>query len=958
MSIIKNSNSLTDTFATMQSFGSIMLPTGMAGRRELWSVLHYIRFASTSSAPAYFIPDSAPLFICDTIQIWARIPSGANGYFFGVGDMTISKNGNTVTWTNDGNTVTATVTDWDSFHIFGFVDGQAMLDLHKLSTWTLEDDLIGPARYGACAGQTDNVSQIDIKRINIYGRTTLATTGLRFQRTYYPVLTTVGTTRTAFFEARRRLAGINSQGLEIDGLNGSYTYSKNSDNTPETVTYGLQLDDLHVMFGNGYHELIPTVCADGGIDEGRGWDGESASDPFVVSGKSFAFNLKGIPLAGTPISGTGVTGELMTGRKPMWSIYADNNKFGFHVIKTAGASAAQDRFNLHFNICKNNKGEWHKPTYDTSNEPKIPLELFDGYNNGVIHAPSFAMLSQDIETEYHNGVCAECSGATTFDGQHLNLPTDDNKCVFVMKEGGTGAQARFCLGNLPLWHKSTAEQIVNDENYMAVGGGIMLEWLNGGNDYELLASMMEIASETNYALSSDSSAETIAMFRDNGVTVESAFINRDLMDIIRFISRLYHPSSWEAIPLRASLALLKERTYNPQQYQIIGVSGLVKPQEAELTPVKDKKYYNGTSSTYTKSRFILNHANAKVTIGQTEYDFRVSGQQRYRDTDIAYLPLQYGTTQFDEGGVAMAFALASGNTFLPNSTGVIALMEITEAYTEDETSGGVAHKSGDIKRYLRSMMPIEEMEPSNTSWTIRTLYNADFNSIYTFNFNGEQKNMTDAAHQRMGAIFRHKYDFFNMNRIPTGSLTMIMTLYDASAAPHQWDVCGSADSACDVDCVSENPFVGVGSGSTARYFVFPSGQSHHSTIRGTLVSGHFSIWNGINTWAGSGNTPQQVSTIPNITVTLYRRACIPAHTATADSGFTQVASFSMGNTQRSVTASGYTCEITAQEYEGFRINPDGTYGRNLNGFHIAVASNTTANNAQPGDMFRVVITAQ
>lgn len=964
MSIIKNSNSTTNTYVTARSFHDITLGTAVDRTGQLWTVLHYIRFMSTSAAPAYYLPLNSPLYSQDTIQILARIPSSVNGYFFGASTMTISKSGNTVTWTNGSDTATATVTDWDNFHLFGFVDGKPMLDLTVLASWTITDSLraSGGAWFGACSGQTDNVSQIDIQRINIYGKASTTAT-VRQQKAYYPMIRLDANTSLGFFEARRRRYGVNSTGLEdtttFHTSSSSYTYSKNSDNTPETVTYGLQLDDLHVMFGNGYHELIPTVCADGGIDDGRGWDDESASDPFVVSSKSFAFNLKGIPLAGTPISGTGVTGELMTGRKPMWSIYADNNKFGFHVIKTAGASAAQDRFNLHFNICKNNKGEWHKPTYDTSDEPKIPLELFDGYNNGAIHAPSFAMLSQDIETEYHNGVCAECSGATTFNGQHLSLPTDDNKCVFVMKEGGTGAQARFCLGNLPLWHKSTAEQIVNDENYMAVGGGIMLEWLNGGNDYELLASMMEIASETNYALSSDSSAETIAMFRDNGVTVESAFINRDLMDIIRFISRLYHPSSWEAIPLRASLALLKERTYNPQQYQIIGVSGLVKPQEAELTPVKDKKYYNGTSSTYTKSRFILNHANAKVTIGQTEYDFRVSGQRHYRNNDIAYLPLQYGTTQFDEGGVAMAFALTSGNTFLPNSTGIIALMEITEAYTEDETSGGVAHKSGDIKRYLRSMMPIEELKgPNYTVWTIINTTNTDFISIYSFNFNGEQKNMTDVDNQRMGAIFRHKYDFFNMNRIPTGSLTMIMTLYDASTAPHQWDVCGSANSACDVDCVSENPFVGVGSGSTARYFVFPSGQSHHSTIRGTLVSGHFSIWNGINTWAGLGSTPQQVSTIPNITVTLYRRACIPAHTATADSGFTQVASFSMGNTQRSVTASGYTCEITAQEYEGFRINPDGTYGRNLNGFHIAVASNTTANNAQPGDMFRVVITAQ
>lgn len=958
MSIIKNSNNTSRTDCTMRSFHDITLNTASDRTGQLWTVLHYIRFMSTSSAPAYYLPLNSPLYSQDTIQILARIPSSVNGYFFGASTMTISKSGNTVTWTNGSDTATATVTDWENFHLFGFVNGKPMLDLTVLASWTITDSLraSGGAWFGACSGQTDNVSQIDIQRINIYGKASTTAT-VRQQKAYYPMIRLDANTSLGFFEARRRRYGVNSTGLEdttnFHTSSSSYTYSKNSDNTPETVTYGLQLDDLHVMFDNGYHDLIPTVCDDGGIDETCGWDADSAADPYALGGKSFAFNLKGFPYGSGVAPGTGVTGELMQGRKPKWSIWNDMIKFGFHVIKTTGSTIAQDRYAIHFNVCKDNKGGWHKPDYDPSDEPKVLLELFDGYNNssGNEHPAAFSMLNGDIAAYYHNGVCVLCDFDTAFGGGQDNIA--DNIQIFLLTETSViDGGAKFKLGNLPLWHKTTAQQIADDENYMAVGGGVMLEW--NYNGWQLLASMMEIADEQNVALSSDSSAATKAKFRDNFVTIDNVALNSNLLDIVRFISRLYSPDSWQAVPLRASMALLRERTYNPKEYQVINVSGLVNPQQASLTPTKDRKISTATTN-YTKSRFLIGNANAKFTYGGTEYDYCVNGSSKYRNRDIPNHALSYNATNLGNG-IPMAFALRNGNTFLSNTANIIVMLEATEAYESDGTSGGVTHKAGDIKRYYRSLMKVENGVVGNGKWVIgSSVYDNDFNSIYTFKFDGGQRNLNDGDNERMFAIFRYNHDFFSLYRQPTGPMTMIMTLYDGTAAPHQYDVCDAVNSAADVDCVSENQFVGVG----GTYLVFPSGQPHVTSQNGVMAALHFSCWNAINIWSGSGNTPQQVSTLPNMKVALYRRSCIvPSTLADADNTFSKVAEFSLSNTVRTGTNNNYSCTITAEQYEDFRINPDGTYEKNLPGFYMAITSTATATDALPGDMFRVVITAQ
>lgn len=579
MSIIKNSNSTTNTYVTARSFHDITLGTAVDRTGQLWTLLRYIRFMSTSSAPAYYLPLNSPLYSQDTIQILARIPSSANGYFFGAGTMTISKSGNTVTWTSGSNTATVTVTDWDNFHIFGFVEGKPMLDLNVLASWTVTDGLVASAGawYGACSGQTDNITQIDIQRINIYGKSSTSASAQRMQKAYYPMIRLDSISSLGFFEARRRRTGVNATGLEdttnFHTSSSSYAYSV-KDEQPDTVTYGVQLDDLHVMFGNGYHELIPTVCADGGIDEGRGWDGESASDPFVVSGKSFAFNLKGIPLAGTPISGTGVTGELMTGRKPMWSIWNDMIKFGFHVENRNGTDY------ILFNVCKDYKGEWHKPAYDTSNVPKIPLELFDGYDNDgkKIHAPSLSLPQgmDNMTVEYHNGFPVIC----TIDMEHclvgptreFSSDTTYKKMVFKMNSG-VAAMVKAAIGNLAPWNYTRTQ--LGESNYSVYGMAVTI--MNNNDQFPLL-DVMETESQS---LSSESSDAVKLKYRTEH-EVGDASLQEDAK--LWLFNELKNGAT---LTLPAILRLVKTLASGIQPATFIDTSNLLNPKECKITGAID-----------------------------------------------------------------------------------------------------------------------------------------------------------------------------------------------------------------------------------------------------------------------------------------------------------------------------------------------------------------------------------
>ena len=533
----------------------------------------------------------------------------------------------------------------------------------------------------------------------------------QYQFHYYAAMSNDSTPVKCLMETRHELTKVTATaGSSVTGV----TNRQEIGDFP-SKGYGVQLHDLKDITGSGFNDLLAILCEDDGVDGAAGWVGVSgktnsaeAAYKLTKSGESdreFGIYL-GSSSSHMPIpSGWSIPsarsydiGELIKGRKLKWNIWCDSLKWGKYGTGNTGQLTT-----MKFNIFRNN---------DATINTNFNLERFHGWNTGSSHAPHMH-LDGEIRMEYHNGynctltvdnrICGYMNSGYEYNGGDENFVFP-----FTQEAGGLGTVK---LGNLPLWNYSEAEQETQSDlsKLWAIGGGIQLkiEDVSTQVGWRIFGTMMKtvydvVPPDTFDAdnqtwpmpFSSDSSAETLAMFRDNGFDC-SSMLRGEAIEQMRD-----NHSERCVRNLRATLMLSNTSSESPYDSQMIDCSRLVPNQDGQVQGIFDNcvAYYNKyrkdpqhyTSDQHYNDRFVVGEQGGIAKIEGTEYLIGAQGSNRSTSWGEYNIDIDNNTPNYGKG-IGFGFGLKNKNNdnlypiLTESGSPIMAYLQITEADIDEGT---------------------------------------------------------------------------------------------------------------------------------------------------------------------------------------------------------------------------------------------------------------------------------
>jgi hypothetical protein len=568
----------------------------------------------------------------ESIIIKASLASGASGIVYGLagnsGRYIKAEDGN-LNWYN-GTTIVLSKPIDGKVHCFGytgyddegtlkcrpFYDGE---DMSQVAGSAVGGDTSKAVIGGSTAATPSNIlSGMRLYEIAASSYPS-ATDTSQYDFHYYAALHKTSPNNPCLMETRYSLTGITGTGTSVS-----------AGNFP-SVGYGVQLHDIKHIANSGYNDLVAILCDDDGIDGRLGWKNTTAKSPCVLSksgetNRNFAINLGSsqnhipIPSGWTltpPSSGSFAKGELISGRKLKWDMWMDDVKFG----KYAEGELNTIRY-AKFNLFKENTGE---------SFTHFNLERFDGYNTGKSHLPAITW-NGNVKMEYHNSLPCKL----TNDGILMGHFKSDEECIFAMHRGLTGDMGIVKLGNLPLWNYTISEQntaITEQtglEKLQSIGGGVLFKIYDYGTQsgWHFFGSALKTSYDTGDTyesggvtlpkiLSSDSSADTVALFRDNGFSCDGFFRDTSVSDYMRV--KLNERGYYD---IKADLILTMSLDIEPSTRDIIDCSNLVAPIQGALEGVFDSNVSIGRLNDNTRMEFdriVVGEEGGVAKIGATNY---------------------------------------------------------------------------------------------------------------------------------------------------------------------------------------------------------------------------------------------------------------------------------------------------------------------------------------------------
>lgn len=692
MSIVKNNSGTGDNLRTIKVLSQV----------DGYNINKYVHLENCGYHLGYVSNSSF------YVMMRCELPSGATGYLFGIkntsgtsGDFYVKCDATTITWAIGSDTWTKAREL--GVHEYGFVDGKPVYDNALVSTTAVAHS--GIHSYTLCIGgvhKTNNtyeyISAIDLYRFNVryYAIASPTSSSTAWLGAFYPTSVTL-----------RNARKVPEASLAIYHNDGA-TFSNSA--STETVTYGVQLDDLRDITGSGYRDLMAIIAEDNPTEAESSADGPSIASKTGET-HNFAFYMGSasshLPFpSGYTISKQGSTsydkGELIKGRHPKWSIWNDCIKFGKY-----GDQAQQGVITyMRFNMLKENTGE---------NVQKVRLENFKDYDTSKNYAPSFD-LDGEIKVEYHNNYACNLNANNrligNMSGGSSTNQTGDESLVFAFNRA-SGGIGMVKLGNMPLWLYSKSEQDTTSglEKLWAIGGGLLLKILDPSGDWLTFATMLktvlDVTPPDTYVdggvtypmpFSTNSSQATKNMFKYDGFDC-SSILRDDYIEPLRDI----HAERCVR-RLKAELMLTSTSNAMPNDGQLIDCSKLLPNKEGSVEGIFDDRIiYNKRSHTTAVSpldRFVVGEQGGIAKIGDAIYNIGVQGNSSSQNwgeyLSGVGMSLTEPSADFYGYSIALGFGLksSSNNTLYQIfENGVAKVMAFMDVVVGDGSDGQTSQQS-------------------------------------------------------------------------------------------------------------------------------------------------------------------------------------------------------------------------------------------------------------------------
>jgi len=480
MSLLRNLRSplQAETLTIQRFLDDTPFVTGVYSR--LWLGLNnaYLKENNQQSTQHYGFKNTT------TLLMKCEIASDAEGPIWGVtGSVRIVCDSGNIKWYDTSNTLQHTVAITEGTHILGFMsDGTNLKPYYEgtmvnvsLSTSANERDwyvgaLSTDVRNGAVTGTylTSSSQTYAIKVYEIIGNVALRTTqSFEAFMHLYAASQTLNASTGFMYETR---AALGSSSYKL----GPNVGTGGASGLGPHVTYGIQLHDLQEAFGTPYRQLLACICADGGVDRGggaaeqyhAGWEDPVAvnEDKMINADRAMSFAAdnhtfdSAIYLATSRLpSGYSSLvkpvdyydlddGQLIRGRQPKWSIWNDSINFGKYIKKVPVTVPSYDKLEYRFNIFRDVYGRDIFSLGQTD-----LLGVFDGYNtrSSAIHAPRIIIPETPTILKFNQDMLLDLSQTTRYPGYSFT-------CFPYTQE--TSGNITACVGNLPWWNLTKAEQ--------------------------------------------------------------------------------------------------------------------------------------------------------------------------------------------------------------------------------------------------------------------------------------------------------------------------------------------------------------------------------------------------------------------------------------------------------------------------------------------------------------------
>jgi len=674
MSIVKNNTSYQDSSVTIKALSKI------TDQNMDWDIYKYVRLVN-SGYQSYYLSNSGLYFM-----MRCELPENANGYLMGI-KASSSQNATNTFYIKIENKVITWVIGTTSYthaweegvHDIGWVDGKPLYDNELVSTTAVAMSGVHGNKMVICGVRIDSntyeyISQIDLYRVNmmVYASVNPTASSISYLECFYPCPSTLRNSMK--IPEARMVVTYNS------GTTNSATASE------ETVTYGVQLDDLRYITGSGYRDLMAIECEDNTL-AAESWadaedritnDDETHKMAFRLADGTGVQASDVVPLPATfrltrpsggyksdldyryYIGSGSVTdpnnysgflpykkGDLIYGRKPTWPLWADGITWGRYVegrrvMKADVNEIFQNLYFLRFNIFKDYKGD----------DLQELLERWDGFNTGAVHAPSAEVLS-GLYLEFHNRISCLCDVSTALTGKNAGSTTAssaDDRAIFKYSLSSS-VLAKVKAGNLAPWDVPRAQQT---GNFGWIVRGLTIDYIydNGNNKYVIAhASAYGSESDGNGGIATFAKESTTdkTAFRDNGVQIENAEFDHSLSESMFGIFAVDYNGIRTSVSQATLHTYVKMGLLQNQPSEEITEMGTIhldyilpKVGEEDIVCANDPVSFKPGTST-TKSRFLAGEYGGLAKVNGSDYEIQIfrSGSNAYSEsvdwnTDFRY----------------------------------------------------------------------------------------------------------------------------------------------------------------------------------------------------------------------------------------------------------------------------------------------------------------------------------
>ena len=505
------------------------------------------------------------------VIIMANVSASTTGYMFGDSRFAILFAGGNVVWNYNGGQYTRAIEV--GTHLFGFIDGKPYYDGSMLSSSTVTASTSADVCYIGSANNPDPtpLNNASIIKVELYGHET-NTADVKGTWSYY---------------ATR----INGNGYLIEKwanilnahLGTQPTAATQDDGSFDSTVWGVSIDDLRQVVPTGLYDLAGIYTEDGGVVSG------DYVEPEIVEGtingteveRRMAFRWrtdsgytlptgfakKTHSLDDVEGNVTGIHGELLLGRKPTWNIWADNVNMGRYIH---GYDHTQQSISynttLRFNLLKDKYGQ---------DKPKgFNLEEWENYSPTLFHKPDLRVNNlqgqkiADFTIEFVNGYLASTNDKYLFTPKNKNyIPV-----LTYQPVAEVDGNLSFVIGNMVSWHEEHSYYSDNQGvmTHIPIYGGYFAVRLGDGSDDNRQLPVTTTDGGTTYIdgmvtiigykledieLGSQCSAGLIKTYRETGISVDKAYVNKLPAQQRRFI-RQYASGHNGVIPSYVDFGLI------------------------------------------------------------------------------------------------------------------------------------------------------------------------------------------------------------------------------------------------------------------------------------------------------------------------------------------------------------------------------------------------------------------